>query len=260
MDNSSKKVTCVIEEKMATVTINNPPVNALSYEVMEQLEGILDELAERADLGAVIITGAGQRAFVAGADISQFPDMDQEDGVAFARRGLRIFGKVEALEVPVICAVNGVALGGGLELALACDIRVVASGAKLGQPEVNLGIIPGYGGTQRLPRLVSPGKAKELIFTGEPISAEEAFRIGLADKLVDGDCVAEAQSLAQKILQKGPLAIKRAKKVINEGLQKPLPEGLALEAQNFGELFDTEDQKEGAKAFLEKRRPEYKGN
>ncbi|MBC7347316.1 MAG: enoyl-CoA hydratase/isomerase family protein [Clostridia bacterium] len=255
-----EKVTLEVAEGIALVTINNPPVNALSAQVLQELEEILDELTGRTDVAVTIITGAGERAFVAGADINQFLGLNGVSGIDFARRGQGVFNKVEELPMPTIAAVNGVALGGGCELALACDLRVAAENATFGQPEVNLGLMPGYGGSQRLPRVIGVGLAKEMIYTGEAISAQEAYRIGLANRVVPrGQAVEEAKNLARKIASRGPLGVRLAKKAIDWGRETALRQGLALEAQHFGYLCGTEDAKEGAKAFLEKRAPVFRG-
>lgn len=255
-----EKVKLEIAEGIAVVTIDNPPVNALSAQVLSELDEVLNQLARRQDVGVAIITGAGEKAFVAGADIKQFLDLDAVSGVDFASRGQAIFNKVEELPMPSIAAVNGVALGGGCELALACDLRVAAENATFGQPEVNLGLMPGYGGSQRLPRIIGVGLAKEMIYTGEAISAQEAYRIGLANRVVPkGQAVEEAKNLARKILSRGPLGVRLAKKAIDRGLQTSLRQGLALEAEYFGRLCGTEDAKEGARAFLEKRAPVFQG-
>lgn len=245
------------EGKLVVLTINNPPVNALNSALLGELESVVDELATT-DIAVLIITGAGEKAFVAGADISEFPQLNSANGEKLARRGQLIFQKIADFPVPVIAAVNGMALGGGLELALACDIRVVAQGAKLGLPEVTLAIFPGYGGTQRLPRLISPGKARELIFTGDLVDADDAVQLGLAEYAAD-DVLSKAKAIAGTIMKRGPIAIRQAKKAINRGLEVSFGEGLKIEAALFGELCDTEDQKEGARAFLEKRKPVYKG-
>ncbi|NLI70000.1 MAG: enoyl-CoA hydratase [Firmicutes bacterium] len=245
------------EGKLVVLTINNPPVNALNSSLLGELENTVDELAAT-DIAVLIITGAGEKAFVAGADISEFPQLNRANGEKLARRGQLIFQKIADFPVPVIAAVNGIALGGGLELALACDIRVMALGARFGLPEVTLAIFPGYGGTQRLPRLISPGKARELIFTGDLVDAEDAVRLGLAEYVTD-DVLSKAKMIAQTIMKRGPVAIRQAKKAINRGLEVSLGEGMKIEAALFGELCDTEDQKEGARAFLEKRKPIYKG-
>ncbi len=248
------------EERLAIVTLNRPPVNALNHEVIDALEAVFDELAKDESVGAVILTGAGEKAFVAGADIGEFPKLNSANGESMSRRGQAVFQKIADFPAPVIAAVNGFALGGGLELALACDIRVVAENAKLGVPEVTLGIFPAYAGTQRLPRTIAPGKARELIFTGAMIDAEEAYRLGLADHLTEaGKSVERAREIAEKILKAGPVAVRLAKKAVNKGLEQTLEEGQKTEASLFARLCDTEDQKEGAKAFLEKRQPEFKG-
>ncbi|MDY7030890.1 MAG: enoyl-CoA hydratase-related protein [Thermodesulfobacteriota bacterium] len=253
-------VSYVVEEGMAIVTINHPPANALDNKTTSELDQVFDELAADEGVKVIILTGAGEKIFVAGADITLFPEMDQKAGEEFSRKLQEAFDKIESLEKVVICAVNGVTLGGGCELAMSCDIRVASENARFGQPEVNLGVIPGAGGTQRLPRLVPKGKAKELIFTGDMISAPEAKEIGLVDRMVSkGEAVSEAKKIAKKIMGKGPIAIKYAKKAIDEGVNMTLSEGLKLERRLFGELFGTEDQKEGAKAFLEKREAQFKG-
>lgn len=248
------------EERLAVVTINRPPVNALNKQVVDELEEVFDALAAEAGIGAVIVTGSGEKAFVAGADIGEFPSLNSANGERLSRRGQLVFQKIADFPAPVIAAVNGFALGGGLELALVCDIRVVAENARLGLPEVTLGIFPGYGGTQRLPRLIAAGKAKELIFTGEMIDAAEAHRLGIADHLVAaGEAVNRAREIAGKILKRGPVAVRLAKQAVNKGLEQTLAEGLKTEAALFAALCDTEDQKEGARAFLEKRPPVFKG-
>lgn len=256
----SDLVGVVKEDGLATVTINHPPVNALNSKVMEALEKAFDNLAADESVRAVVLTGAGDKAFVAGADIGEFTTLSSANGEQLSRRGQLIFQKIEDLPAPVIAAVDGFALGGGLELALACDIRVLSESARVGLPEVTLAIFPGYGGTQRLPRTIAPGKAKELIFTGDMIDGAEAHRIGLADHLVPpGEALAAARKIAGKILKRGPVAVRLAKEAVNRGLGQPVSEGYKIEAQLFGRLCDTEDQKEGAAAFLEKRPPVFKG-
>ncbi len=256
----SDLVGVVKEDRLAIVTINHPPVNSLNSQVMGALEKCMDELTADESVGAVIITGAGEKAFVAGADIGEFTSLSSANGEKLSRRGQLIFQKIEDLPAPVIAAVNGFALGGGLELALACDIRVLAENARVGLPEVTLAIFPGYGGTQRLPRTIAPGKAKELIFTGDMIDGAEAYRVGLADHLVPpGEALTEARKIAENILKRGPVAVRLAKEVVNRGLRETVSEGYKIEARFFGRLCDTEDQKEGAAAFLEKRPPVFKG-
>jgi len=254
-------VHCQIEEGIAIVTIDNQPaLNALNAPTLNQLDKTFDDLAKNQEVKGVIITGAGERSFVAGADISEFLQIKGDTAPGFMARGQRIFDKIEVFDRPVIAAVNGFALGGGNELGLCCDIRIAAENAIFGQPEVNLGLIPGYGATQRLPRLIGPGKAKEIIFADERINAQEALRVGLVERVVPkGQAVEEAKKLLKRIMTKGPVAIKMAKKAINEGLKMSLAEGLNLEAQCNGVCFGTQDKDEGAKAFLEKRPAKFQG-
>ena len=253
-------VQVIVEEQIAILELNNPPVNALTSTVMAELIVALDQLEEMADLRAAIITGAGNKFFVAGADIKQFPSLTEATGKELITYGRMIFDRIADLKFPVLCAVNGLALGGGCELALACDIRIASANAKFGLPEVGLGIFPGYGGTQRLPRLVGLGKAKEIIFSGEPIKADEAYRIGLVDKLApEGESLLVAKELAHKIIAKAPMAVSMAKKVMNQGVETSLHEGLELESEFFSKLCGTEDKNEGTQAFLEKRTPQFSG-
>ena len=250
-----------IEEGIAVVTIDNPSsLNALNAPTLTQLDQVFDKLAGNPEVKGVIITGGGEKSFVAGADISEFLQVKGSEAAAFMARGQRIFDKIEAFDRPVIAAVNGFALGGGNEIALCCDIRIAAENAVFGQPEVALGLIPGYGGTQRLPRLIGPGKAKEIIFADERINAQEALRVGLVERVVPkGQAVEEAKKLMKKILSKGPVAVKMAKKAINGGLGLSLRAGLDLEASCEGVCFSAEDKDEGSKAFLEKRPANFKG-
>jgi len=254
-------VRCEIAEGIAVVTIDNPAaLNALNGPTLTQLDQVFDQLAGDAEVKGVILTGGGEKSFVAGADINEFLQVKGNTAAAFMARGQRIFDKIEAFNRPVIAAINGFALGGGNELAMSCDIRIAAENALFGQPEVTLGIIPGYGGTQRLPRLIGPGKAKEIIFADERINAQEALRIGLVQRVVPkGQAVEEAKKLMKKILSKGPVAIRMAKKAINEGLGMSLRAGLDLECQCEAVCFGSEDKDEGAKAFLEKRPAQFKG-
>ena len=256
----TKFVFCEINDGLAVVSINNPPVNALTETVMSELDAIIEELAGNSLVQAIIVTGAGEKAFVAGADIKQFPYLDAATGKELVRQGQQILTKLSSLKQPVIAAVHGFAFGGGCELALACDIRIASENALIGLPEVSLGIIPGYGGTQRLPRLVGPGRAMALICSGDPITAEEAYRIGLVDKVVPtGEDLNAAKAMAGKIMSRGPLAVQAAKRAIHAGLEMTLNEGILLEADLFSGLCTSEDQKEGAAAFLSKRKPDFKG-
>ena len=255
--------TLLVEKKdnIAVVTINRPKVlNALNITVIEELERVFNEFKSDPEVKAVILTGAGEKAFVAGADISGLVELNAIEGKRFAERGQKVFNLIENLGKPVIAAINGYALGGGCELAMACHIRVASENAKLGQPEVNLGIIPGYGGTQRLPRLIGKGRAMELILTGRMVDANEAYQMGLVNKVVPQDkLLEEAINMAKTILSKGPLAVKYAMEAINRGLEVTLEEGLKIEADLFGICCATEDKTEGTKAFLEKRKPNFKG-
>ena len=250
------------EDGIAIITMNRPKVmNALSMATMHDLDAAIDELAADPEVGAIVLTGAGEKAFVGGADIAEFNSLESAgEAAAYALRGQAVLGKIETLSKPVIAAINGYALGGGCELAMACDLRLAADTARLGQPEINLGIIPGYGGTQRLPRLVGPGQAKLLCFSGDMIDAAEALRIGLVDRVVPAaDLLAEAKALARKLAAKAPVALALIKQAINAGLEGSLAGGLAYEAAQFGLVFDTEDRVEGVSAFLAKRKAEWKG-
>ncbi len=250
------------EDNVAVITFNRPKaLNALNRALMAELDAALDELAADDSVGAIVLTGAGEKAFVAGADISEFNDYGSaSQAAAFALKGQAVLNKIENLPKPVIAAINGFALGGGCELAMACDIRLAADTARLGQPEINLGILPGYGGTQRLPRLVGRGQAKLLCLTGDHITADEALRIGLVDKVVPAaELMAEVRKLAGKLAGKAPVARALIKRAINVGLEGSLAEGLAFEASQFGLVFNTEDRVEGVNAFLEKRKPTWKG-
>jgi len=245
---------------VATVTIQRPDkLNALSQEVLGDLEAAVAELASDEALRAAIVTGAG-KAFVAGADIAAMKDMSEQEGREFAAFGHRVFDAIEQLRFPVIAAVNGFALGGGCELALACDFIYASSKARFGQPEVGLGIVPGFGGTQRLARRVGAAMAKELIFTGRMIDAEVALRLGLANAVFPPDAlIASAEETATEVAKKGPLAVAAAKRLIVEGIEKPLASANALEQDAFGAGFRTDDQSEGMSAFLEKRAPRFTG-
>lgn len=249
-----EKVYFTREKEIGYMTIDSPPVNALEKQVLDELDQVLDEVPK--DVDVVIVTGAGGNAFVAGADINDFLDLTKETGIELVKKGQRIFQKLEDLEQPTIAAIDGFALGGGLELALACDIRIATPKSQIGLPETGLGVFPGYGGTQRLPRLIGEGKAKQLIFSADPVSAEEAKEIGIIEEVAE-DAMEAAKTLAKKICSRGPIAVRKAKQSINEGINKPLREGIELEAQLFGDVCVTEDVKEGATAFFEKRTPQF---
>ena len=250
-----------VEDRIATVTIDHPPANAFNRQVVEELGAAFDEVTANAEVKAIIITGAGQ-FFIAGADINEIYAVKDkpEEAEAFIRLGKKVFNKIEASEKLVIAAMNGrFALGGGLELAMACHIRLAEDGLRMGQPEINLGIIPGWGGTQRLPRIVGKGKALEMILSGDPITAQEAYRIGLVNKVVPtGRVLKEATGLAKHIISKSALPIAAIIRAVNEGLQKDLEGGLEVETMQFVALQGSEDMTEGLNAFLEKRKPEFK--
>jgi len=249
-----------IENRIATLVIENPPVNALSREVMEELDKALDELKENDEVKVVILAAAGQIAWIAGADINEIEKLNSKDeAYQVVKQAQGIANKLERLGKPSIAAIHSLCLGGGLELALACTFRIAGDKAKFGQPEINLGIIPGMGGTQRLTRLVGRANALRLILTGEQIPAQEAYRIGLVDAVVPSDrVIMVSKDFAGRIAQKGLPSIRAALKAVYEGEDMTLDEGLDLEARLFAELCETEDKKEGIKAFKEKRRPVFK--
>ncbi len=250
-----------VTDGIAHVTINRPDkLNALNDQVMAELGQAADRIAAEASIRGVILTGAGPKAFVAGADIADLAKQGPFDGKARALRGQAVLRRLETCGKPVVAAINGFALGGGCELALACHIRIASENAKFGQPEVKLGIAPGYGGTQRLPRLVGKGRALQLILTGEMIDAAEAYRIGLVNKVVPAaDLAAESEKLLRGILATSPLAVRLALEAVERGLDMSLDEGLLLEANHFGLLAATADMKEGLTAFLEKRAAKFTG-
>ena len=254
-------VKVAVANRIATLTIDHPPANAFNKQVVEELGSAFDEVMADAQVKAIIITGAGQ-FFVAGADINEiYAAKDKPaEAAAFIRKGQGLFLKIENSKKPVIAAMNGrFALGGGNELAMACHIRIAEDGLRIGQPEINLGIIPGWGGTQRLPRIVGKGKALEMMLTGDHITAQEAYRIGLVNKVVPtGRVMKEAIGLARRIISKSALPIAAIIGAVNEGLEQSLEEGMDTEAQQFVSLQGSEDLEEGLKAFLEKRRPQFK--
>ncbi len=250
-----------VSEKIATVTINRPKsLNALNPATVRELGSALEEVSAREDVGVVLLTGAGEKAFIAGADISAMKEFTSVQALDFALLGQGVLAFVERMPQPVIGVVNGFALGGGCEVAMACDLLIAADTARFGQPEVNLGIIPGYGGTQRLPRLVGRNLAKELVFTGEMIGAQRAYEIGLVNKVVPAaELMAVARETAKKILSRGPVAIRLAKMAMNRGLDLDLGNACALEASLFAAGFSTADRNEGIAAFLEKRKANFTG-
>lgn len=249
-----KNISLEKEDGLAIITITRPPMNTLNTETLFEMREILNVLEKDNTVKILIITGAGEKAFVAGADISEMKDKTETQGLEFGKLGQSVLNQIENSAKPVIAAVNGYALGGGTELAMACDIIIASEKAKFGQPEINLGLIPGFGGTQRLPRLVGKNIAKELIFTGDIIDANEAYRIGLVNKVVKQEELLQfAKEVAKKILTKGLIAVKLAKSAINKGIELGLEKALELEAKNFSSCFTTEDAKEGMSAFLEKR-------
>jgi enoyl-CoA hydratase len=255
--------TLIYEKKdnIGVLTVNRPDkLNALSNELTEELQHLLDEIEKDVDLRVVVITGAGDKAFVAGADINELVERDALKGRDVSRFRQALFARIENLPVPVIAAVNGYALGGGLELALACNIRIASEKAQFGAPEVKLGIIPGDGGTQRLPRLVGLGRAMELVLTGDFIDAQEAHRIGLVNRVVSPDELMESvMTLAKKIASRPPLAVKYAKEAVNRSQEGDTASGYALESYLHALACTTEDKKEGVTAFLEKRKGKFKG-
>src|SRR2546423_3789316 len=257
---SYQHLTVSVQDRIATLTVNRPDkLNALNAIVIGELGRAIDELVASEDVGAVILTGAG-RAFVAGADIAELSAVSALEGRRLARRGQEIFRRFETSPKPTVAAVNGFALGGGCELAMACHVRVAAEGAKFGQPEVKLGLIPGYGGTQRLPRLVGRGRALQLLLTGEMIDAHEALRIGLVNRVVPGDqLLSAATSMIQQMLMNAPLALGACIDAVDRGLEMGLDDALMLEATQFGVLITTSDTAEGTRAFLEKRPPRFTG-
>jgi enoyl-CoA hydratase len=267
-------LTLDVQDRVAVLSINRPDkLNALNEQTIRELGEAFAEITARDDVGGVILTGVGEKAFVAGADIAELARMGPVDGVLVSRLGQEVFRRIELSRKPVIAAVNGFALGGGCELALACHLRIAGENAHFGLPEVKLGIIPGYGGTLRLPRIVGTGRALELMLTAQFIKADEAYRIGLVNKLVrkpvaeEGQeapsakdaLMAEARAMMQAILGNGPIAVGLAIECATRGMEMSVDDGLALESNLFGLLAATDDMREGMQAFLEKRKAEFKG-
>jgi enoyl-CoA hydratase len=250
-----------VADRIATVTVDRPDqLNALNDAVVADIDAAFARARAAADVGCVVLTGAGEKAFVAGADIGELAKQTVLGGKRKSLRGQEVLGRIENLGKPVIAAINGYAFGGGLELALACHLRYMAAGAKVGLPEVGLGIIPGYGGTQRLPRIVGRGRALEMILTANPVDAETAERIGLVNGVAPaGELTARVRAVAQTILGRGPLAVAAALEAVLRGTEGPIEEGLRVECDLFGLVSSTADMREGLTAFLEKRKPVYRG-
>ena len=249
------------QDGVAVITINRPKaLNALNSDTLSELSTVLDQLGRESGIKAVILTGRGEKAFIAGADISQMKEFSPLEGRQFAQLGQAVFRKLELLPQPVIAAINGFALGGGCELAMACDIRIAGDNARFGQPEVTLGLTAGFGGTQRLPRLVGTGRASELLFSGDIINADEAYRIGLVNKVcpLEG-LMEEALKLARRIGERAPVAVQLTKSAIQRGMNMDMDNAQAYEAEVFGLTFSTQDQTEGCNAFSEKRIPAFQG-
>ncbi len=251
-----------VKDNVGILTINRPKVlNALNPKTLDEIEDVIDRISEENLARVLVITGAGDKAFVAGADISEFPKMNSLQARLFAKKGQDIFFKIEELPIPVIACVNGYALGGGCELAMSCDFIYASEKARFGQPEINLGIIPGFGGTQRLARLVGRAKAKEICMTGMQLSALEAKELGLvAQVFKPEELIDKTMEVAKSMANKAMVALRAIKEVINKGLEIDLRTGCALEAEAFATSFSSEDAKEGATAFLEKRKPVFKGS
>ncbi len=258
---STDQILTARDGAVATVTIDRPKVlNALDAQTVRTLTSVLTDLGQDDEIRCVVLTGAGDRAFVAGADITELARLTPTSARAVSDAGHRLCALLEGLGKPVIAAINGFALGGGCEIAMACTLRIAATTAKLGQPEIALGLIPGFGGTQRLPRLVGRGRALEMLLTGAPIDAEEAWRIGLVNKVVPPEALAaETSRLAATLATQAPMAVRRILEAVHHGLDMSLAEAAVFEASTFGLVYGTEDVREGTAAFLEKRKPRFTG-
>ncbi len=246
---------------LLTITLNRPDkLNALNRRTLEELDSAFSEIEKDEQIRGILLTGSGEKAFAAGADIAEIQALDLTSGEAFARFGQQVFARIENCTKPVIALVNGFALGGGCELAMACHLRLASENAKFGQPEVNLGLIPGYGGTQRMARLIGKGRALELLLTGNMIDAQRAYEMGLVNQVISAETlVAAGQKILNTILKKAPLAASYVLETVNRGLNVSLEDGIRLEADYFGKSCASNDMKEGTSAFLEKRKPEFKG-
>ncbi|MHB2149504.1 enoyl-CoA hydratase/isomerase family protein [Calditrichota bacterium LG25] len=256
-----KNLLVEIEDFIATLTINRPEkMNALNRQTLEELEQFLEQVKKDEQVRGVLLTGAGNKAFVAGADLKEIQNLDEEGAIAFARFGQALFSKIENFSKPIIALVNGYALGGGCELAMACHFRLASENARFGQPEINLGIIPGYGGTQRLPRLVGKGRALELLLTGDMIDAQEALRLGLVNHVTPQErLMDEGKKILRKITVKGAIAVASILQAVHSGLEQSIEKAMEIEALHFGRVCNTEDKTEGIQAFFEKRQPQFKG-
>ncbi len=248
-------ITYEVEGQVGIITINRPKaLNALNSKVLEELDATLDAVDQEA-VRALILTGAGEKSFVAGADIAEMSTLTKAEGEAFGKKGNDVFRKLETFPLPVIAAINGFALGGGCEISMSCDIRICSDNAVFGQPEVGLGITPGFGGTQRLARLVGEGMAKQMIYTARNIKADEAYRIGLVNAVyAQEELLPAAKKMAAGIAKNAPIAVRNCKKAINDGMQVDMDQAIVIEEKLFGDCFETHDQKEGMSAFLEKRK------
>ncbi|MEA4926926.1 MAG: short-chain-enoyl-CoA hydratase [Syntrophomonadaceae bacterium] len=249
------------ENRIAILTINRPQaLNALNRDTLLEIKAAVEQVRDDAEVDVLIITGAGDKAFVAGADITYMLNMNALEGRQFGLTGQETFNLIETMSKPVIAAINGFALGGGCELAMACDFRICSHKSKFGQPEVGLGVTPGFGGTQRLPRLVGTGMAKQLLYTGDTIDANEALRIGLVNAIITAESLMDqVKQIAGKIASRGGIAVRFCKDAVNEGMQTDIDRAMSIEADIFGLCFATEDQKEGMQAFVAKRKAQFKG-
>ena len=249
-----------VSDQIGLITINRPEaMNAMNSEVIKELDQAVSDLVDNKEVGVIVITGSGEKAFVAGADIKAMQTMSSRQALEFSREGQEMTMTIENSPKPVIAAINGFALGGGCEIALACDIRIAAENARFSQPEVALGIIPGWGGTQRLPRLIGKGRAIEMIAGGEMVNAEEALRIGLVNHVAPQvDLMEKTKTIARSILKNGPAAVAASIRCIHKGFDQPLEAALDIELNEFAELFETEEQREGTTAFVEKRKPNFR--
>lgn len=249
------------KDQIAIITINRPEkLNALNKETLSELSDLFKDIRDHNEIRAVIITGAGEKAFVAGADIKEITELDSSAGEKFSQKGSSVFRLIEKMDIPVIAAINGFALGGGCELAMACHLRIASTNARFGQPEINLGIIPGYGGTQRFPRLIGKTNALYYLLTGDMMDAETAHRLGLINEVVEPDqLLARAEEIANSLAAKAPIAIRHIIQAVDQGNNTEIDEALRIESHFFGKVCGTKDMKEGTMAFIEKRKPSFKG-